>query len=118
MRAGKLRHRILFQYSTKAADETGQLLLTWVDAATRWGSVEALNARELFNAQQVQSRSNHKIIIRNKLPAPAQPGAQFRAKFVKTGEADRIFNLTGSMNQDERSIYSVLLAEEAVGVTS
>ena len=117
MRAGRLRHRLTFEEGARVKDATGQAIVVWNDVGTRWGSVEPLSGKENFTAEQTQGRVTHKIVIRNRPPAPTKPANQLRVRWAVTGKPVRIFNLTTSLNWQERGIESQILAEEAVGMT-
>lgn len=66
MRAGKLRHRIVFQRPGQAQDpQTGEVIDGW---ETIWekvpASVEPLSARDLIAAQAGQSEASGRMVIR------------------------------------------------------
>lgn len=66
MRAGKLRHRIQIQSrGDDTRDTHGGVVEMWTTDATVWGSVEPLQGRELFEAQQIQSRVTVRIRMRH-----------------------------------------------------
>lgn len=112
MRAGKLRHRLLFQEATETKRSSGQATKAWADVGRRWGAVEPLTGKELLTAEQVAARVSHKITIRNRPPSPAVPAARLRILF-----GTRVFNVESSLNWMERGIESNLFATEAVGET-
>jgi len=64
MQSGKLRKRVQIQAATDVRDAHGGLTRTWATIATVYGSVEPLQGRELYEAQQVHSRASLKITIR------------------------------------------------------
>lgn len=64
MEAGRLRHRVTIQNATLAQDAYGEPIKTWGTYATVWASVEQLDGREYWTAQQAQSDVNTRIRIR------------------------------------------------------
>jgi SPP1 family predicted phage head-tail adaptor len=64
MRPGKLRHRIIIQSLQKVDDGGGGYTEDWVNIGNVWASVQPLQGRELFQAQQVQAELSHKVRIR------------------------------------------------------
>ena len=64
MRAGRLRHRVYLQQQTETQDSLGGAIITWTTTATVWGGIEALFGTEAFTADQVQSSTQVRIIIR------------------------------------------------------
>jgi SPP1 family predicted phage head-tail adaptor len=105
MRAGKLRHRLQVQSYVEVQSASGEQAKKWETVATVWGSVEPLNGRELFAAQQVQAEVTHTIRLRHVSLDPAQ-----RILF-----GTRIFNLSSIMNKEERRVELSIMAMEQVG---
>ena len=64
MQAGKLRHHLEIQSETETRDAHGGVDREWGTIATRWASVAPLRGRELWEAQQVQSRVNIRVRMR------------------------------------------------------
>lgn len=68
MKAGKLRHRLLFEAPTSDVDSDGALADGWVDAFAVSPSmpcqVEHLTGRELIAAQAVATAATHRITTR------------------------------------------------------
>ena len=63
--AGKLRHRLLIQKPvTTQNQQTGEMVVTWTDVASVWGSMEPLSAREFIAANAEQSEVMGKAVIR------------------------------------------------------
>lgn len=61
--AGKLRHRLQIQRAVET-NVDGDVTRAWTTLDTRWGSVEPLTGKELYEAQQVQPRAAFKVMIR------------------------------------------------------
>ena len=64
MRSGRLRHRVVIQEVDPTADSLGQPVPAWTEVATVWGSVEPLQGREFFAAQQVNADTTVRIRLR------------------------------------------------------
>ena len=62
--AGKLRHSITIQVSTVTQDDYGASVESWDTFATVRASVEPLQGREYFAAQQVQAEVTTRFRIR------------------------------------------------------
>lgn len=103
MQAGKLRHRIAIQSATETRDAHGGITRTWATAATRWGSIEPLRMREIFEGQQVEPRLSHMITLRH------YEGLDSSYRLLLGA---RIFNIHSVRNIDERDHKHEVLAME------
>jgi len=63
-RASNYRHRIAIQKNTTVRGTTGEAVKGWALFVYRWASVEPLQGRELFAAQQFQSETTVRIKMR------------------------------------------------------
>lgn len=116
MRANELRHRITLQKRDITQDSDGGQVTTWANVfasradPTIAAKIEPLSSRELFAAQAVQSEVTHRITVRYD-PALAIPSqvAAMRAVFK-----NRIFNLSGSANDEEKNRMLVIPATEGL----
>lgn len=80
MRAGKLRHRITIQSRHVARGTMGGESAKWVDVVQGIpASIEPLNGRELFTAQQVHSEVTVRIRMRYR------PGIEAKMRAVYQG---------------------------------
>jgi SPP1 family predicted phage head-tail adaptor len=79
-RSGKLRRRIEIQEATETRDSHGGVIRSWSTVDTRWGSVEPLRGRELFEAQQVAPRVSVRVRMRH------YPGLTTAHRLVITGD--------------------------------
>lgn len=62
MRSGPLNRRVTIQQSsTTSRDSGGGVVEAWTNYTTGWASVEPLNGRELFDAQQKYGEVSHRI---------------------------------------------------------
>ena len=65
MRIGRLRHRVEIQKQQHVQDQnTGEMVLSWVEFATVWAEVAPLSANRLIAAQASQSKITATITIR------------------------------------------------------
>ena len=103
MHSGRLRHRIAIQSKVETQDSMGGVIETWTTIATRWGSIEPLQPRELFQAQQVDARISHRIGLRY------YPGLTSEHRLVYD---NRIFEILSPLNQGERDRMTDVLAME------
>lgn len=111
MRAGRLRHRVTFQYHAEVVGSGGERTKTWGDLATVWASVDPMTSRELNTNSQIQQNTTHKITVRYNPPHYAKSG-DTRVLF-----GNRVFHVIGAMSKMERGIETELMCEEVAGVT-
>jgi len=62
--AGTLRHRVTIQQLTISQDAYGGIIETWADLRTVWAEVSPLSGREFWEAQQINSQIEGKIVVR------------------------------------------------------
>lgn len=102
--AGGLRQRIVIQTPTEgAASAKGEKTLTWANTATRWGSIEPLVGRELYQAQTVQSEVTHRVRHRFYSGLTSRHRYKFGA---------RIFTIEALLNPGEENVYQEALVKE------
>lgn len=73
MRAGSLRKQVILQKRVTGSPQsgsTGAVNASWVTQATVYGALRPLGGRELFLAQQVNSRIDCEIEIRYRADVP------------------------------------------------
>lgn len=106
MRAGFLRHRLALKTKSVTRDSFGEEDVTWVTAATVWGSVEPLRGREYMEAKQGQADVSHRVVIR------------YRTGVVPTMrvylEDGRGFEVDSVINRLERDEMLELMCRELV----
>jgi len=102
---GKLRHRVTIQNKVTLPDGYGGVTSTWQDVATVWASVEPLNGRELYAAQQVKAELTHRIRIR--YMSGIKP--EMRIAFD-----NRTFEIEAIIDPEERHESLELLCSEVV----
>lgn len=98
MRAGDLRHRITLQIRKSEPDELNQPSLEWRDLCAISAGIQPMTARERMVAQANQSELTHLVVIRwqSQFSDPRYM-ATLRIKY-----GNRIFNIQGSIDPDER----------------
>lgn len=105
MRAGRLRHRVTVEQLLVTDDGYGGQSQAWSTFATVWASVEPLQGREYFQAQQAQATVTHKVTMRH------LDGVTHDMR-VKHGS--RALNIVSVIDTEERGRELVLMCEEAV----
>lgn len=64
MRAGWLRHRLTIQELVGSQNSYGEVVQTWSDVATIWGSIEPLRGKEYIEAATARASVDHRIRVR------------------------------------------------------
>lgn len=64
MNAGELRQRVTIQEPNDTRDALGGLVAGWSDVATVWAKVEPVSGREIVEADAVEARITHRVVIR------------------------------------------------------
>jgi SPP1 family predicted phage head-tail adaptor len=103
--AGKRNKKVTLQSLTIATDENGETTETAATIATVWASIEPLNSREQYYANQVQSTTTHKITILY------HPSVTTRTQAVWNG---RTFNFDSVINLDEANRELLIMATEQI----
>jgi len=105
MQAGKLRHQVDLQSRTLTADAYGGQIEHWSTFATDiWASIEPLTGSEQWRAQQAQSSTTHKVMIRYL----AGVTTTMRVKFGM-----RYLNIGSIINEGEKGDSLELMCTEA-----
>ena len=109
MRAGTLRHRITIeQMAVTPQDAFGGAAGTWSAVAIRRASIEPLQGRERFAAQQAQAGVDVRIRLRYDR-ALSSLAPKMRIVF-----GARVFDIQAVLNPDARNREFELLCTEAV----
>ena len=106
IRIGDLRHRILFQYLERTADDQGGYTEEWKNLKTVWAKVEPVSSKERLYSQRIEYQRSHKITIRN------TDGITQEMRIVFD---DRYFQIKGIRKIDERNFFMLIDAEENQG---
>jgi SPP1 family predicted phage head-tail adaptor len=106
VRAGQLRHRVTLQSPVVTTNTLGEELVTsWADEATVYASVEPLAVREYFASQQLAMETTHMVRLRGR--------SGIRPKW-RVLHQDRVFDVQGVRDVEERGIETQLLCRELV----
>jgi len=105
MRAGSLRHKIVFQQLTVANDTWGHSNETWTDSITAWAAIWPLRGTERMEGMKLDNELTHKIRVRY------QNGLHPKMR-IKFGT--RYFDIQSIVNVDERNIYQEIMATEEI----
>jgi SPP1 family predicted phage head-tail adaptor len=103
MQAGPLRHRVTIETKGEERDEHGGVVETWFPVATVWASVQPLQGRELFLAQQVDARLSHRVTLRYQAEVTPTHRLVFKERALYPVEVQQV---------DERGRTTVILAME------
>jgi SPP1 family predicted phage head-tail adaptor len=94
VRIGRLRHRVMLEQVTRTADGQGGWTEAWGTLATVWAGVEPLRGVERYEAQKINAKISHKVVIRALTGVTA-------AQRVKFG--DRYLTVEGVININEKN---------------
>ena len=110
MRAGDLRHRVSLQRQAASKDSFGQRLLTWETMTQMQCRISPISGKEAAIAGQMRSEITHEISCRYR-PEFADPkiASTYRILF-----GNRIFNISSSVNRDERNREMTLMVVEGL----
>lgn len=115
MNAGRLRNRITIQMKSQVADDLGGLD-TWVPFATVWASINALQGKQLYKAQQIVAEATHEIVMRW-YPDPNNSALAGPKTNMSVLFNTRLFEIEAVLNPDERTKELHLLCIERDGGT-
>ena len=112
MQAGELRELLTIQAPVETRDSIGGVEIVWRDEGQPvWGCVKALTPRELLEAQKIEARLSHKIILR--LPATLTEKKRLAlAPTPWTGNVLRIFQVYGTPELDDHHRVMMVYAME------
>lgn len=104
MQAGKLRHRIDIERNTPTLNSLNEPVQAWAAVYPSVAcSLEPLNGKELFSAQQFNAQVTHKVTMRGGKTITAADRIKFGA---------RVFEITSVINKDERGIETEIMCFE------
>lgn len=102
--AGQLRHQVDIQQRGTGVDSFGQQTATWTSVGLTWAKVEPLSGREQLAAGMVRAEVSHKITMRSRsIFNDPKVAAKYRIVY-----AGRYFNISASLNLEERGRWTVL----------
>ena len=93
MNSGRFRHRLTIQKKSEAPEAIGGTVETWTTDFTRWGHIRPLSSREVFEADQLQTRQSHMVTLRYASTVSTQH---------RIVTQSRIFHIMSVKNPDER----------------
>ena len=105
MRAGQLRHKIVFQKLTVSTDTWSHSNKTWADQVTVWASIWSTKGTERLESLKLGNELTHNIRCRYRTGLHPK----MRIKF-----GTRYFNILSMVNVDERNIYYEIMASEEI----
>lgn len=104
MKAGQLRHKMVIERATTSRASTGHAQQTWATHLLRFAAIRPLSSKELLAYNiQIQTEATHEITLRGPLDITTKD----RIKF-----GERIFNIIGVINVDERNKEIKVTAKE------
>ena len=80
-RAANYKHRVIIQKNTSTRGVSGGEVTSWATFLTRRASIEPLQGRELFAAQQFQTITTHKIKMRYDKALDVLNGQEYRITY-------------------------------------
>ncbi len=95
----KMRHRLVIQTPTHAADGQGGSVTTWSTFSTVWGELLPATAYEINFAKQLQAQRTHKATIRFLNGLDTKMRILFDSRY---------FQLKGIRFPDERKFFMTL----------
>jgi len=110
MRSGLLRHKIIIEESTLAADSFGEMIETWSTYETTWAFVEPLQQGDkFFSGDREIADLTHKISTRYQSGWVPNTLTQMRVNYN-----GRYFDIQRMVNVDERNNEVIFLCIERV----
>jgi len=105
MRAGDLRQRVTIQSKTAVQNSFGEEVITWVDLATVWASVEPLRGREFLDGKMLTAEITTRIRIRERDGISPEMRAVFGSK---------IYDILAVVHIEEREREIDLMCQEII----
>lgn len=104
MNPGLLRHKITIQQKDNTKNDYGEPNGEWEDVyANTWAKIAHLSGKQLWEAEKVNSKITHEVIIRYKAGIKSS---------MKVIFGDRYFEIMYSLNPNERNEYLKLMCKE------
>jgi len=110
MRASRLRHRANFEIRSVSRDDYGGETASWSKLAMRWVSVEPLNGREYFAAEQIVGEANVRIRARYDDTLSTVTVKSHRIVY-----GSRVFDIRSIINPSERNAELIFMCREQNG---
>ena len=81
---GKLRHRLVLLFLAEDQDsDTGEMVETWEEFDTVWGSFEPYSTKDVLLARSAQEQSSVRAVIRYKEEVTSDMRVSFRSRLYK-----------------------------------
>jgi SPP1 family predicted phage head-tail adaptor len=103
LRAGKLDKKLILQSQSITRDTFGAEVVTWVNTAQVYASMEQVSGRELYTAQQINAEATTKITIRHRKDITPKMRLVYK---------ERVFDIVKFDNVKEASHTIVLTCKE------
>lgn len=103
---GPMRHRLALEDATATPDGGGGASVTWSLVAEVWAALTPLSGREGVEADGLQGRVTHEIVLRHR--AGISPRQRFRM-------GARVFDIKAVIDIGERHRFLRCLTEERIG---
>lgn len=104
--AGKTNKLVTIQSNTPTRDANGGEVESWGVFAKRWVSIEPLNGREFFTAQQTASEITHRVRLRYDQTVKSV-NTKMRILF-----GSRVFDIESVINPRESNVELLLMCRE------
>ena len=105
MRAGRLRHVITIEQSTKTDNTLGEPIETWATFKQVRAQITPINGKEYFAASQIQSTVSHKVKIRYTSGITTDMRINFNGRY---------FDIESIINFQERNKEIEMMVTESV----
>jgi len=82
--SGKLRHRLILLFLAEDQDsDTGEMVESWEEYDTVWGSFEPYSTKDVLLARSAQEQSSARAVIRYKEEVTSGMRVSFRSRLYK-----------------------------------
>lgn len=103
VKIGRMRHRLALEEAIATPDGGGGAIMNWVEVAEIWAAILPVSGREGVEADGLQGRATHRIIVRYR--ADITPHKRFRA-------GARIFDIKAVIDGGEARRFLSCVVEE------
>lgn len=100
-----LQHRMTLQSESRVADDGGGYVLSWVDTAVLWASIEPRYGKERVSSGALNTSITHIITVRYGVPITSS---------MRLVHGSRLFNIRRVTNDCENNKWQIIEAEEGV----
>ena len=107
LRAGTLRHRLIFQSKSSTGDGMGGVTYSWTDDRTMYGAIWPLRGSERLTAQQLESSITCQVRIR--YASDISP-----ANRIQVGDSTQYLDIVSVVNPEYRNRELILYCKESL----